>query len=569
MPGALRSILAKFGFEITDSNKLTDAEKKADGLTNAIKGISGAILGSALLDTVKSFIREIQGAGDAISDTSARLGIGTDELQRWQYAAQLSGASAESINTALLILQKNAAAAAEGGGAAAEVFAALGVPIKTAAGDIKSSGQLMGDVGLEIAKLKNPSERTAAALKVFGKQGAALLPIFDGGEEKLSKLLDRFDELGGGYSEDALEGIGSLGDAIDDMGYATTSLKSRLAITLFPALSEWIGYLTKTVVWLAKTSEGTHVIQAAIGVLGAAAIAIAIKTYAAWLPWIAAIGLAVLLIDDLWTLFKGGDSAIGRLIDSIGGIGTAKKAIQDLIAWWNKFTGDWAKAGTLWQKIKLIFFAYIDVLKKLWIDWIPALWGKLWSLLSAAVKTSGPVLWSDIKKLFSDIGNWFKDWATSVGTSVWEGIVEGIEKGEEFIKEAFKDLGEKGWKSFKDFFKISSPARLPQEDTEDIGDGVVIGLARQHRKIKNANRELAEVTRPEFDSASYAPSLSPHTSSIFNGGASVAIHQVNHNEINVTGSGNAGVAEAARSGVSQAHSEDRRAAVAALETAVE
>lgn len=561
---ALREVLAKFGFEIIDGDKLDKAEKKADGFADSLKEIAGVILGEELIDRVKGFVEEVQGAADAISDTSAQLGVAADDLQRWQFAAQMSGSSAEQLNTALLILQKNAAAAAEGGGGAADVFREMGVDIKDASGNVKSATQLMGDIGLEIAGIEGASERTAAALKVFGKQGASLVPIFANGEEGLQALLDRFDELGGGFSQEALESAGAVGDAIDEMSFATMALKGRLAVSLFPTLAKFLGYLTQGIAMLSKASETTNVLKATLIVFGVAATNVALDLYAKYLPFILLIGGLILLVDDLITGFEGGDSAIGKLLDKLLGEGAgkgffkwAREGIDDLMSRVDKMP-------TIGEKVEEVFSSLGATVVAAFVDDIPAAWDLFWERTNAEFGYKG--------KGFIDFVNWwvwnevakpFNKWFADAATYIVDGLIKGLEDSWDKVTDAFSDLGGDIIKVFRDKFKIRSPAKVPREDTHEIGNGIILGFKDKQREIETQAKETYGKALPPGYENSYTPTIRAP------GGSSVVqyntIEQTNSNQFTVQGGSNGGsIANDVRDGAARAFNDDRRAALNAL-----
>jgi hypothetical protein len=570
MAGALREVLAKFGFDIVDKDKLDSAEKKADGFADKLKAVAGLLAGAEIVGRAKDFVLEIQEAGDALNDTSAQLGVATDELQRWQFAAQMSGSSAGQLNTALLILQKNVAAAAEGGGEAGKVFADLGIPIKNTSGQIKSATQIMGDVGIEIAKLETPSERTAAALKVFGKQGASLVPIFANGEAGLSELLDRFDELGGGYSDAALEGAGAVGDAIDEMNYAVTALKSRLAASVFPTLAEALRLFTKWSAALGKATDGTNIFGAAAVVAGGIAAKAAIGAYARYLPLIAGIALLVLLVDDLMTAFKGGDSVVGKFIDKLLGEGAGK----DFFKWLNEGIEDMGKRidklPTFAEKVEEVFSSIGFSLVKFFADDLPDAWDLFWRDLNKTAGYRGKGMadfWRDMLKDWREL---FFDWVEDVTDDIINGFTEGIKDKWKSVTDSFTELAEDLKKILPTTFKAKSPAQVPRDNMHDVIDGAILGLADRSAALEAQAKEAWSGAMPPKADSNYVPLLGSGSGG---GTSSTSVHaqinQTNHNKFEISGASSSNLANAARDGVSLALNDDRRAALAALETAIE
>lgn len=563
---ALREVLAKFGFEIVDGDKLDKAEKKADGFAGKLKEIAGVMLGAALIDKVKGFVTEIQEAGDALNDTADQLGISTSALQQWQAAAKFAGAESSDLSAGFRVLNKNVADAKSGGGPAAAVFKQLGVEVKGANGALKDTPTIMRETLIGLSKIEDPAERSATAMQILGKAGTKLAPLAKDGAEGLDKLLGKLDELGGGFSQEALENIGAAGDAIDELGFASTSLKSRLAVSLFPTLSELLRYGTKLLVGFSKTTEGTHVFQAALVVLGAIAAKVAIGMYAKFLPIIAAVALAILLVDDLITLFKGGDSAIGRLLDKLFDPKTGPSVSKMIAEDFDALSKRLDKAKTFGDAVEEIFGSIGSSVVKFFVDDIPEAWEFLWKDLNEKAGTGAEGLSGFLKTVFGRLLDWFIDWAGDTVDAILDGIVDGLKNGTEKVKQAFIDMAKSMAAGFTGIFKIKSPSRLTRGWAEDdIPDGIIGGFDARAKDLLEASKQFYSLALPPAEQPSFAPVIRLPSANA-GGSKSVTLQQTNHNQITVSGSGSMGIANAVRDGQALALNDDRNAALAALET---
>ncbi len=316
---ALKEILAKFGFQV-DSKELDKGEAKADKFTsslrNAAKTVAATFASAAVLAGIRNVTTELLATGDAITDTSAALGVGRKDLQAWQYMGGQVGAGAEDMAASFKFLQKNAV-----DGAAA--FKKIGVSAKGADGHIKGASQLLGEVADGIAGVSDPAEQTKLALELLGKGGTKLLPILKGGQSGVNELRKRFEELGGGLSEEALDALDATGDAMADLELSTTSLKGEIFLAFGPAIRHAIGFFTNMTAALRQGGKDSATLRAGMVVLGTAAAAAGVAALAPWLPFIAAIGGAFLLVQDFMVFMKGGDSVTGRLLDKLFGEGAS------------------------------------------------------------------------------------------------------------------------------------------------------------------------------------------------------------------------------------------------------
>jgi hypothetical protein len=200
-------------------------------------------------------------------------------------------------------------------------------------------------VGDSIAGIEDPTKRAARAAELFGRGGLASLGFFKEGKGAAEAMLKELEELGGGFTEDFAESAHEAEAAGKRLEFVWTRVKNNALRALVPIIKWFTDKLTTMVVWVNKATAGTHVWQAALTVLGGVGIAIAARMIAAWLPVIApfipialAIGGIILLLDDLYTLFTGGDSLIGRFIDSMFGVGESAKFVEKLKEYWTDLT---------------------------------------------------------------------------------------------------------------------------------------------------------------------------------------------------------------------------------------
>lgn len=564
---ALREILAKFGFEF-DDKKLTEAKDKIGDLVDTTKGLIGAAVGEKAVEWIRGFAGDMESLAGQLEDTAARLGLSTDELQRWQVAAKFAGAEAGHVAVAIRNLQKNSVEAVRGSKAQAEAFSTLGVSLKDANGALKPSPALLRDVGIAIAALEDESERSAYAMKIFGEAGLAMLPVFGEGAQDLDKLLAKLDELGGGLGGDAIEVLGETGDLLDSLDVSILSLKSRLSITLVPSLNEALAWFTKLTVGLGKVTENTHIFQAAAVVAGAVAVRAAVMMYAGYLPMVAILALLVLLVDDLITFFKGGKSATEEFFKLIFGEQDGEAIADQIREDFDQLMKDLDKLPDFGSKIEEVFSQLGESIVRFFVDDIPEAWRFFWRDLNQEAGHSGTTFTDFVKEMFSNLWDWFKDWTKDVAKDIVDGLIDGLKNNWGALLDTFQDLGKDLLKSIRRTFKSNSPSK----ETDDIGYDLDLGLVGG---VKRGAALIHDATRDTFGgaldgakgalSATFAPSVTVQAS---RGGGPVyrqveqrnSIQQVFHVQ------GSDGVYQAARDGLGDALDDDRSAMLAALET---
>lgn len=550
---ALREILAKFGFDVDDS-KLKKANKDTDGLKESLEKLGKLMAAGFIIQGVRSFIAEMTDLNSQLDNTSTALGISYEDLQRWNVAGKYVDLTAEQMATAMKFLQKNAA---DAGGEGSKVFKSLGVDVKDASGQIKPVNQLMGDVGLAIAGMQDPAERTAAVLKVFGKQGLALIPLFSQGEEGLSRLLDKIDELGGGITKDAAAALSAIEESQKDWDHATLSLKATIATKFLPALTSAVGWVTKGVVWWNRMSKETHVVEASVIALTGAfiifkgeAIAAGVKAVAAWAPLIIGLAFAILLIDDLITLFKGGDSVIGRVLHNLFGA-AGDSVITQMVKDWKNLNAEISKTPSIGGKIEAGLSTVGASLVRFVVQDIPDFVTQLLFGTTNGFTQVGNMMWSQsgawVQKIKAQIAN-IPTALKQLGVDMLQSLADGINSAIDKVEGSLTNLEAKIKEKLKSVFNWHSPIPLFVDLGQDMMGGASLGLDRGQRGVEDAlSRNLGGIM-PQ------AGGGGPRSTSIQ---SSV--------QVSITaGGGLAGIREAVREGA-QAGLGDLNAELAALE----
>ena len=240
-------LLMRTGSFETDSKRaekrLKELKKEAVEAGKAI-GAGLAVAATALAALTWQSIQ----AADQLDELSQRLGISTETLSGWGYAAKLSGTDLESLAGAIPKLSKNLAAAADEGSKAGQLFKALGIDVKDAAGNLRDVEDVLPEIADRFKALKNDTLEAALAQEVFGKSGAGLLEFLNRGGDGIEELTNRARELGLIVDGDTAAAAAEFKDRLDDLVATTQMLGLQIAEDLLPNLIEltnWVTSLTK------------------------------------------------------------------------------------------------------------------------------------------------------------------------------------------------------------------------------------------------------------------------------------------------------------------------------------
>lgn len=226
----------------------TDLSKKTKGLSTAAAGALTAIGGMAL---------KAVDAADDLKTLSQQTGISTDELQKYQYAAELVDVSTESIVGAQQKLIKSMSSSSS---ATVDAFNQIGVATTNADGSLRNTNDVFYEVLEGLSKVTNETERDVLAMQIFGKSASELAGIIDDGGAALKEYGDQAEELGLIMSGDTLDALAAVDDQIQLLKsraaaeIANTGAKAMEA--LMPIFDQVIDKLSAVLEWIGNLDEG-------------------------------------------------------------------------------------------------------------------------------------------------------------------------------------------------------------------------------------------------------------------------------------------------------------------------
>lgn len=377
------------------------AKKVADGaqtVADKTKVLSGAAAG--VLGSIGGLAYKAATSADDLNTLAKQTGFSTEELQKFQYAADLVDVSVDDITGAAKKLKKAVSSDSK-------ELAALGVKTKNADGSFRDINDIFYDTLSALGKIQNETERDAAAMAIFGKSADSLAGIVDDGGKALKELGQEAEDMGLILSQDTLDSLNKVNDKIDRL---KAQSKARLAETgakamevLTPVLEKVLDLLDRLLTFIGSLNEDQ--LQTIMTIL---AVVAAISPLASLIAKISS------LVANVPTLISGVSSALTWLMANpvallIAGI----VALVVLIA----TKGDEIQA--MLQKLD---------------DWLQGIFTKDWT------EVFGPVLGGILNGFFDNV------------KIVWDmikGVFDGII---DFIRGVFTGDWERAWNGLKGIF---------------------------------------------------------------------------------------------------------------------
>jgi hypothetical protein len=274
----MADLSARANFDVTATDKTQAAfaavhgglDKLSSKATSLAQGGLAALAGAL---SVGAFAGAIKGAidfADELNDMSKKTGVAVETLGGLGYAGKTAGVDLETIAKAGQKLAVNMAEAVSGNTKAMASFEALGITVTKADGSLRSMDDVLFEVADQFEGYADGPEKAARAQELFGKSGAALIPLLDEGGAKLREMVADWQKYGG-VTADTAARADQFNDTLEKLHLMSGAFMRTLAATLLPTLQAIADIFVE-----AKEKGGgfTQVVDGIVAVVKVAAVGI-------------------------------------------------------------------------------------------------------------------------------------------------------------------------------------------------------------------------------------------------------------------------------------------------------
>jgi hypothetical protein len=330
------------------------AAGEADNFGKLVGGVAKAAVaaGAALVaaaGAISAYAIKQAGAIDQAGKFADSLGITYENLQKLEYAQQRAGGTTDELRGDLDKLTKTMSSPIPG--EFNQTFYQLGIRARNASGELRSADDVLLDIAKKFEGMSK-QRQVQFAEKLGISPGT--LKLIQQGRGGIEDLREEAVRLGLVLDENAKEKAARFQDSLLNSRSVVDALGKSIAVGLLPAMADsldtftdWIGanreFISSAITQVVEgVADGFSMFGDAVGyvyglivsflgpidsmisgldatqaiavtvaiALGAVAVAVVAATW----PFIAiaaAIGAVILILDDLYSAFTGGDSIIG------------------------------------------------------------------------------------------------------------------------------------------------------------------------------------------------------------------------------------------------------------------
>jgi lambda family phage tail tape measure protein len=205
------------------------------GPAGLIAGASIAALGVGITALVMPVAR----VGDEFFKLSQKTGVSVEALTALDYAAKLSDVSTEGLTKALQKLSVAMFDSQVNGEEGSAALKALGVSATDVHGQIRPTEQVLLDLAEKFSVMPDGADKAALAVKLFGKEGLAIVPFLNQGREGITALMEEAQRLGLVMSEDVARASEVFNDNLTRLSAIFEGVQRQIGAAVIPVLADF------------------------------------------------------------------------------------------------------------------------------------------------------------------------------------------------------------------------------------------------------------------------------------------------------------------------------------------
>jgi len=218
-------------------NSMQGVTGRVKNLRLAMGGLNKTFGAFGLIISGGAFVGLVKGAidsADSFGKLADQTGIAANSLQAYTNAGKLAGVGQETIDKGLRRLAQSMREADQGVATYSDSYKALGISVRDSDGNLKSSETVLGEIADRFADLPDGATKAAISMEIFGRSGASLINLLNGGSAALS-------EFNYAVSDEFAQNAEFFNDQIAVLGIRFDGFRKQLADALLPTLNNLIG----------------------------------------------------------------------------------------------------------------------------------------------------------------------------------------------------------------------------------------------------------------------------------------------------------------------------------------
>ena len=249
---------------LTDSkNNVRKFAKEARADLNKFAKVAAASMVAAFAG-VSVAVAKVSAEIDTLAKTSSKLGIAVGELQKLRFQAQVTGISAQTLDTALQRMVRRIAEAAQGTGEAVKALQELGLNAQNLAR--LAPEQQFQEIARAMQFVSTSGDKVKLAMRLFDTEGVGLVNTFN---SNLQATGEEFDKLNIKLTTQQAKAVEAFNDSGTKLKAIWDGFAMQVTANIAPAMKAVLDSVSDTItetggLRVAATETAISVVQGVI-----------------------------------------------------------------------------------------------------------------------------------------------------------------------------------------------------------------------------------------------------------------------------------------------------------------
>lgn len=227
------------------ATQLNGAVKSVEDTVSKIKTAFGGLGAIFSIASIADLTKDALSFGDELQKATAKTGLQATAISQLAFAAKQANIDLPELVSTFDKMEKSISSATTGTGTSKTAFDALGISLA----QLKSltPDQQFEEIANQINKLTDPTDKARAAVEIFGRAGADLLPLFEQGAAGIEEARQKAVDFGASLDSEQVAKLATANTAVKDLGASFSALATTLVGKVAPGIAGFFDSITNAV----------------------------------------------------------------------------------------------------------------------------------------------------------------------------------------------------------------------------------------------------------------------------------------------------------------------------------
>lgn len=187
---ASKDIMMRLRAQDKSKNAFNSVNKSLNNTQQSMNKIKGALAAAFSVGVIANFTKQTLELADTIGKVADSIGVSTDFLQKYQFAAEQSGLTQQEFNKGIQNFTKMVGQSQLRTSEAGRTLEKLGVQVKNADGSVRSAEEVFVDLFVALDNVGSQFEKVGILSDLMGRAGAKLAVLGKDGSDAMKALAE-------------------------------------------------------------------------------------------------------------------------------------------------------------------------------------------------------------------------------------------------------------------------------------------------------------------------------------------------------------------------------------------